>query len=227
MRKTFRASLLLAIVFISSIAKGQELKTAIDSLNYAIGVSLGSNLKDPNIPVNTEIIFRAIKDILGDKAIMNQQQCGESINSFFSNINAKKAEENAKIGKENKDKGEAFLLSNKSQPGVVVLPSGLQYVVIKEGTGEKPSTSDRVKVHYHGTTIDGKVFDSSVDRGEPATFGVTQVIRGWVEALQLMPAGSKWKVFVPENLAYGAQAPPAIGPNQVLVFDIELLEIVK
>ena len=109
----------------------------------------------------------------------------------------------------------------------MTLPSGLQYSVMKEGTGAKPASSDKVKVHYHGTLIDGSIFDSSVDRGQPAEFGVTQVIQGWVEALQLMPVGSKWKLVIPTNLAYGPQGPPSIGPNQTLIFEVELLEIVK
>jgi len=131
-------------------------------------------------------------------------------------------------GDKNKKAGEDFLAANGKKSGVITLPSGLQYEIIKTGTGPKPKAEDEVKCHYHGTTIDGKVFDSSVNRGEPASFGVNRVIPGWTEALQLMPVGSKWKLFIPSALAYGEQAPsPEIKSNSVLVFEVELLEIVK
>ena len=120
-----------------------------------------------------------------------------------------------------------FLAENKTKPGIVTTASGLQYQVLVAGTGEKPTSADRVKVHYQGSLLDGTVFDSSIKRGEPATFGVTQVISGWVEALQLMPVGSKWKLFIPSELAYGPQGPPSIGPDQLLIFEVELLEIVR
>ena len=127
----------------------------------------------------------------------------------------------------NKKAGEEFLMINKHKAGVVELPSGLQYEILKKGDGPKPTAADKVKCHYHGTLIDGRVFDSSVQRGEPAVFGVSQVIPGWVEALQLMPVGSKWRLFIPSNLAYGEHGAGSIEPNSTLVFDVELLEIVK
>ena len=150
---------------------------------------------------------------------MSPDQVNQILNEFFEGMQ-KKAEGN------NSELGKAFLADNKNKPGVTETASGLQYQVITEGTGPKPTAKNQVKVHYTGTLIDGTVFDSSVSRGEPATFGVTQVISGWVEGLQLMPKGSKYKFFIPSNLAYGAQgAGKAIGPNATLIFEVELLDI--
>lgn len=200
--------------------QGQELKTTTDSLSYAIGVDVANTFKRQNIAINAEVFAKAVQAALADKAVMTPEQCGEFIQNYFMNASMKTA-------KENKERGQAFLDKNKEVAGVVTLPSGLQYQVLQEGTGSRPVLEDEVKVHYSGRTLDGNEFDSSYKRGEPAQFGLTQVIKGWTEVLQLMPVGSKWKVFIPENLAYGAQAPPVIGPNQALVFEIELMEIVK
>jgi len=200
--------------------QGQELKTTNDSLSYAIGVDVATTFKKQNLAINAEVFARAIQATLADKPAMNPEQCNDFIRNYFMN-------ESMRSAKENKDKGQAFLNKNKEVAGVVTLPSGLQYQVIKEGTGARPTLDDQVKVHYSGETLDGNEFDSSVKRGEPVVFGLTQVIKGWTEVLQLMPVGSKWKVFIPEDLAYGLQAPPVIGPNQTLVFEIELLDIVK
>jgi FKBP-type peptidyl-prolyl cis-trans isomerase FklB len=197
------------------------LNTSLDSLSYAIGINIGENLRNQKINANPEILAMAIKDALAsNNGVMNSETCQAYIQSYFQKTTSK-------VGDENKMKGDAFLAKNKSQAGVMTLPSGLQYMVINEGTGSKPAETDKVKVHYHGTLIDGTIFDSSVDRGTPAEFGVTQVIKGWVEALQLMNTGAKWKLFIPSDLAYGPQGPPSIGPNQVLIFDVELIEIVK
>ncbi|MBX2954226.1 MAG: FKBP-type peptidyl-prolyl cis-trans isomerase [Leadbetterella sp.] len=200
--------------------QGQELKTTSDSLSYAIGVDVANTFKRQNIAINTEVFTRAVQAAMADKATMTAEQCGDFIRNYFMN-------ESMKTAKENKERGQAFLNKNKEAAGVVTLASGLQYQVLKEGTGAKPTLQDQVKVHYAGQTLDGNEFDSSIKRGEPVVFGLTQVIKGWTEVLQLMPAGSKWKVFIPEDLAYGPQGPPAIGPNQTLVFEIELLDIVK
>eukprot|EP01026_Neomeris_dumetosa_P039431 TRINITY_DN32356_c0_g2_i12.p2 TRINITY_DN32356_c0_g2~~TRINITY_DN32356_c0_g2_i12.p2 ORF type:complete len:191 (-),score=26.40 TRINITY_DN32356_c0_g2_i12:88-660(-) len=149
------------------------------------------------------------------------------VNTAMQEKRKKDQEEQAKIAEENLTKGAAFLEENKAKEGVVALESGLQYKVLKEGTGESPADTDRVKVHYTGTLIDGSKFDSSVDRGQPATFGVRQVIKGWTEALKLMKVGSKWQLFIPADLAYGETSRPKIPGNSVLVFDVELLEIVE
>ncbi len=197
----------------------ESMKNGIDSISYAIGMNIAGNLKQQNLKVNLAMITKAIDQILnGQTALMEANAADAYIQAYFQNESMKK-------GAANKEVGDKFLAENKSKAGVVTLPSGLQYLIMKEGTGEKPASTDKVKVHYHGTLLDGSVFDSSVNRGEPAEFGVTQVIQGWIEALQLMPVGSKWKLFIPSNLAYGPQGPPSIGPNQVLIFEVELLEI--
>jgi FKBP-type peptidyl-prolyl cis-trans isomerase FklB len=200
-------------------SSSETMKNGIDSISYAIGMNIAGNLKQQNLKVNLAMITKAIDQILnGQKALMDANAADAYIQAYFQNESMKK-------GAANKAIGDKYLAENKTKAGVVTLPSGLQYLIMKEGTGEKPASTDKVKVHYHGTLIDGSVFDSSVDRGEPAEFGVTQVIQGWIEALQLMPVGSKWKLFIPSNLAYGPQGPPSIGPNQVLIFEVELLEI--
>ncbi len=205
------------LIVTSLNVRGQELKTTKDSLSYAIGVDMGNMLKRQKIDIDPAVLARAIQATLADNPVMTQEQCTDFLTEYFMPADAK----------ENKAKGQAFLNENKKVAGVVTLPSGLQYQVLKEGTGQKPGLDDEVKVHYSGKTLDGNEFDSSYKRGEPAQFGLTGVIKGWTEVLQLMPVGSKWKVVIPENLAYGMQAPPVIGLNQTLVFEIELLEIVK
>ncbi len=200
---------------------GPVLKNTIDSLSYSIGLNIASNIKSQNLKVQPDLIAKAIEHVLGNKpTLMETAAANACIQSYFQN-------ESAKQGSANLKAGEKFLAENKTKAGVISLPSGLQYSVIKEGNGPKPAATDKVKVHYHGTLIDGTVFDSSVDRGQPIELGVSQVIQGWIEGLQLMPVGSKWKLYIPANLAYGPQGPPSIGPNQTLIFDVELLEIVK
>lgn len=205
-----------------------KLLTKQDSLSYAIGFAMASNLKQQNIKVNSTPFARATKDVFAGQALALDEPTIQTIlQNFQQDMQAKAAAERSKEGEANKVAGLKFLEENKKKEGIVTLPSGLQYQVLKEGTGAKPGPTDQVKTHYHGTLVDGKVFDSSVERGEPATFGVNQVIKGWTEALQLMPVGSKWKLFVPSELAYGEYGPPSIGPSQVLIFDVELLSIEK
>lgn len=202
-------------------SSSEGMKNGVDSISYAIGMNIAGNLKQQNLKVNSAMLAKAIDQVLGGQTtLMDPNAANAYIQGYFQNESMKK-------GAANKAVGDKFLAENKTKAGVVTLPSGLQYSIMKEGNGAKPASSDKVKVHYHGTLIDGSVFDSSVERGQPAEFGVTQVIQGWVEALQLMPVGSKWKLFIPSNLAYGPQGPPSIGPNQVLVFEVELLDIVK
>ena len=193
----------------------------MEKVSYALGMSLGNNLLQSGITaLDYTRLARGIQDVLeGRTPEMSYQEAQTAINNFF-------AELQRKAGQKNREEGQTFLAANAQRPEVVTLPSGLQYEVMREGTGAKPKPSDTVEVHYHGTLIDGTVFDSSVRRGTPATFGVTQVIPGWVEALQLMPVGSKWKLYIPSELAYGAQgAGGAIGPHTTLVFEVELLGI--
>jgi FKBP-type peptidyl-prolyl cis-trans isomerase FklB len=199
------------------------LKTPQDSLSYAIGLSVANFYKQMNITnINSSLVTRAINDVnKKGKTLMDDQQANACMSNYIQKTKAEKASGNKKIGLD-------FLAANKKKPGVVTLPSGLQYTIIKDGTGPKPALTDMVRVHYHGTLIDGKVFDSSVERGQPIELAVNGVIPGWTEALQLMPVGSKWKLFIPSNLAYGdQQAGPMITPGSTLVFDVELLDIVK
>lgn len=202
---------------------GTVLKTSSDSLSYAIGMSLANFYKQQGIKsVNTVLVDKAINDVLkAGKPALTDEQMNQCITGYLQKEKAAKASVAKKAG-------EAFLASNKSKPGVVTLPSGLQYQILKKGDGPIPVATDKVKCHYHGTLIDGTVFDSSVERGQPAEFPVNGVIQGWVEALQLMPVGSKWKLFIPSNLAYGDNAAgPKIPGGSTLVFEVELLEIVK
>ncbi|NNF01910.1 MAG: FKBP-type peptidyl-prolyl cis-trans isomerase [Bacteroidia bacterium] len=195
--------------------------TKADSLSYSLGMSIGSNLKQQPIDgFNGEAFKTGVMDAYkGKQTMMTEEESSQMLSAYFT----MKQQE---VKKENLEKGMAFLEENKKQEGVQVLPSGLQYKVVKKGEGPKPTTSDQVTTHYHGTLIDGTIFDSSVERGEPATFPVSGVIKGWTEALQLMNVGSKWQLFIPPDLAYGERgAGAAIGPNATLVFEVELISI--
>ena len=193
----------------------------MDKFSYAIGLGIGQNLLSMGAQgINVEDFAQAIADVLNRKeTAITHNEAREIVNKYF-------AELEAKMNAENIEKGKAFLAENAKKEGVVTLPSGLQYEVITEGNGKKPSATDRVKCHYEGTLIDGTLFDSSVKRGQPAVFGVNQVIKGWVEALQLMSEGAKWKLFIPSDLGYGAQgAGEMIPPHSTLVFEVELIEV--
>ncbi|MCC8197508.1 MAG: FKBP-type peptidyl-prolyl cis-trans isomerase [Tannerellaceae bacterium] len=195
----------------------------MDKVSYALGLSIGNNFQNSGINnLQVEDFVKGLKAVLEETTPeLSYDEAKEVINAYFTNLQKEKLELNKKAGAE-------FLNINKNKAGVVKLPSGLQYEILKKGDGAIPTASDKVKCHYHGTLINGTVFDSSVQRGEPAVFGVSQVIPGWVEALQLMPVGSKWRLFIPSELAYGEQgAGDAIEPNSTLVFDVELLDIVK
>lgn len=202
-----------------------KLSTAVDSVSYAIGVYNGSYFKKglgsfPGGEVNVDAMIVGLTQALkGDSTKMTPQQAELFMNTYFREAQTKES-------KKNKEEGEKFLAENKTKAGVFTTESGLQYQVITEGNGPKPTEKDRVKVHYTGTLLDGTKFDSSVDRGEPAEFGVTQVIKGWTEGLQLMPVGSKYIFWIPSELAYGErQAGANIKPNSTLKFEVELLEI--
>lgn len=186
----------------------------MDSLSYSVGVVLGKSLKQQGIDqVDAVSLARAIEDYLGGKDLaIDERSAGQNVNKYLQEKQA--------------GAGEAFLAENGKRPEVTTTASGLQYEVLKEGDGPQPNTDQKVTVHYHGTLIDGTVFDSSVERGRPASFGVTQVIQGWVEGLQLMSKGSKYKFYIPYNLAYGERgAPPKIQPYAALIFEVELLDI--
>ena len=195
----------------------------MDKVSYALGLSIGNNFENSGIKdLQVEDFVKGLTDVLsGNQPAITYDEAKEVINDYFMKLQKERLEINKKAGEE-------FLNINRHKAGVVELPSGLQYEVLKNGTGTKPTANDKVKCHYHGTLINGTVFDSSVQRGEPAVFGVSQVIPGWVEALQLMPVGSKWRLFIPSILAYGENgAGNLIEPNSTLIFDVELLDIVK
>jgi FKBP-type peptidyl-prolyl cis-trans isomerase FklB len=199
------------------------MKTQTDSVCYALGMSLANFYREQGMKtINAGLVNKAINDVIKNgKTLLTEEQMNMSISNYLQQLKAEKAAGNKKAG-------EAFLAANKTKPGVVTTASGLQYMIIKEGSGAKPTINDKVRCHYTGTLIDGTVFDSSVERGQPAEFPLNGVIRGWTEALQLMPVGSRWKLFLPSELAYGDnQAGPKIGPGSTLVFDVELLDIVK
>ncbi len=194
----------------------------MEKVSYALGLSLGNNLLSSGVTaLDYAKLAQGIQDVMEQNELsMSYEEAQAVINEFFQKLAAK-------VGEEAQSQGKAFLDENAKRAEVVTLASGLQYEIITKGEGATPKASDTVKVHYHGQLIDGTVFDSSVKRGEPASFGVTQVISGWVEALQLMPVGSKWKLFIPSDLAYGAQgAGQAIAPHSTLIFEVELLDII-
>jgi FKBP-type peptidyl-prolyl cis-trans isomerase FklB len=195
--------------------------------SYAIGLDLGNKLKSQSIDVDTSILVRGMNDgISGAKPAMTDEEMKTSLTALTTQIRAKQTAMLKELTEKNKAEGDAFLLDNRSKEGVVVLPSGLQYKILKAGDGPKPAASDSVVCNYKGTLIDGKEFDSSYKRGQPATFPVGGVIKGWTEALQLMPVGSKWQLFIPSDLAYGERGAGAdIQPDSTLIFEVELLSI--
>ena len=203
------------------------LKTQKDKISYAIGMNIGQSMKKDSLDLDPAIVSRGLNDALtGAKPLMTDEEAKTVMTEFRSEMMKKQQSAAQQAGDSNKQAGQQFLATNKTKEGVVTLPSGLQYKVLKDGTGPKPTASDTVVTNYRGTLIDGTEFDSSYKRGEPATFPVGQVIKGWIEALQLMPVGSKWQLFIPSDLAYGERSPGGeIGPNSTLIFDIELLSI--
>ena len=195
-------------------------------VSYAIGMMLGNNWKQQGLDIDPEIAAKAIKAVQsGGDTLLTTEQAQETLSSFQKEFRVKQQAKQAEAGVKNKAEGEAFLAKNKSQTGVTTLPDGLQYSVITAGAGPIPAASDIVSVNYRGTLIDGTEFDSSYKRGQPAQFPVGGVIHGWTEALQKMPTGSKWKLFIPAELAYGESGRPGIPPNSTLIFEVELLSI--
>ncbi len=195
--------------------------TEKDLFSYSLGLNIAESLIKQGLnEVTVEALQQGLEDLLlGNELQIDPVKGAQLLNDYFQKLQSQKLEKNVREGVE-------FLKANSSKAGVVTLPSGLQYHILKEGNGPKPKATDKVTTHYHGTLINGTVFDSSVDRGQPATFPVNGVIAGWIEALQLMPTGSKWKLFVPSDLAYGSRgASELIGPNTTLIFEVELLSI--
>jgi FKBP-type peptidyl-prolyl cis-trans isomerase FklB len=203
------------------------LKTPRDKASYAIGLNIGKGLHRDSVDIDPSILLRGLKDAMaGGKPLLTDDEVKAAMVAIQSDVRKRQEAKMAIAGDENKKVGDAFLAENKTKEGVVTLPSGLQYKILKQGTGPKPSATDSVVCNYKGTLIDNTEFDSSYKRGQSATFPVGQVIKGWTEVLQLMPVGSKWQVFVPSELGYGVRGAGAgIGPNATLIFEIELLSI--
>ena len=202
------------------------LKTQKDKFSYSLGMKMGENLHKQSVPVDPAILARGLRDgLAGGKTLLTDEQAQAAISEVQNDVRKKQQEKMQEAGAANKKDGEAFLAVNKGKEGVVTLPSGLQYKILKEGTGPKPAATDTVVCNYRGTLVNGTEFDSSYKRGQPASFPVTGVIKGWTEALQLMPVGSKWQLFIPSDLAYGEPGRSGIEPNSTLIFEVELLSI--
>ncbi len=223
MNKTIQLLILIFSINLSikSTMSAQKLNNEIDSVSYSLGVNIGENLKTQFPDINLKNFELAIKNVLDNQK--EPKISGADAQKVIQNYFQK---QQAKVSESVIEEGKKFLTENSKKDGVVTLESGLQYEIIKSGEGAKPTINDQVTTHYHGTLLDGTVFDSSVERGQPATFPVSGVIKGWTEALQLMTVGSKWKLFVPYDLAYGERgAGPKIGPYTTLIFEVELISI--
>ncbi len=215
----------IALLGLSTAAVADEIKLDTDQqkVSYVLGYQAGAQMRQQNMNVDFDTLTKAIKDGLDGAA---PRLTGEKAAAVMQKFQEDQRAQQAKIGEDNAKAGAAFLAENKAKPGVVTLENGLQYKIIKEGTGDTPKATDSVSVHYRGTLIDGKEFDSSYSRGEPTSFPVNRVIPGWTQVLQLMKEGAKWQAFIPSELAYGVQgAGSNIGPNATLIFDIELIKI--
>ena len=199
-----------------------------DSISYAIGFNIGTNLQDPSMKINFEMLIDGITDKTKGASKLTEDQVKKVLASFNQKMMKKRSDEQGVVSEKNKKAGEVFLNDNKKKQGVITLPSGLQYKVLQEGTGDSPRDSSIVKVNYKGTLIDGREFDSSYKRGEPAQFPLNQVIKGWTLGLQLMKVGAKYQFFIPSDLGYGDNgAGEMIQPGSTLIFEVELIEIVK
>ena len=227
MNSYLTATLLAGLFTIPAFAQDKpDLKDPKQRASYSIGANLGANFKRQDVDIDTKALAAGIADAIAGKTQLTDAEMRETLNAFQKQAMSKMEAKQKVDGEKNVKEGEVFLAANGKKDGVKALPSGLQYKVIKTGAGKSPKATDTVKVHYHGTLTDGTVFDSSVERGEPATFPVNGVIPGWIEALQLMKEGDKWQLVIPPKLAYGERgAGGKIGPNSVLVFDVELLSI--
>jgi FKBP-type peptidyl-prolyl cis-trans isomerase FklB len=237
----FRSLLALALVvsflptaYGQAPADGAVPKTLKERVSYVVGQQIGRQLKSDSMEVEPDLVIRGLRDALsGAKSALTDDEMDATFREFQKEMMAKEAAkalaanpELKAAAEKNAAEGKAFLDANAKKEGVTALPSGLQYKVLKAGTGPSPKATDTVQTHYKGTLLDGRVFDSSYDRGQPAVFGVNQVIAGWTEALQKMKAGDKWELYIPSDLAYGLRgSPPSIGPNSTLVFEVELIAV--
>jgi FKBP-type peptidyl-prolyl cis-trans isomerase FklB len=219
----------MIIGLVSVVAYGADdltLKTEKEKISYVLGVQLGNDVRRQGVDIEPDIMMRGLKDSLsGAKYLLTDQQMSDTMAAFQKAMTSKRAEVMKQAAEKNKKEGDAFLAANKKKEGVVTLPDGLQYKIIKEGKGPMPKINDTVTVNYRGMLVDGTEFDSSYRRSEPLSFPVKGVVKGWTEALQMMKVGSKWQLFIPPELGYGEQGGGPIGPNATLIFDIELLSI--
>ncbi len=230
MRHTLLAVVAITFLGTSTFAFSKDtLDTDREKASYMVGMQIGGSLQQIKDEVDLPLVIQAIETTLaGGTPLLSEEEAGEVQKNFAERLQAKHAAEQQAVATRNKQEGDAFLAENKGKKGVQSTASGLQYQVVTQGKGAKPAATDRVKVHYTGTLLDGTKFDSSVDRGQPAEFALNQVIPGWTEGLQLMPVGSKYTFWIPSDLAYGDRGTPGpIGPNATLKFEVELLEIVK
>ena len=235
--KSAQALLATLVVFITAAALAAEdkpatvakpaLETTVQKVSYVIGIDLGRNFKGQGIEVDMNLLSQGIRDgMAGGQALLTDDEMREVMTMFQREMMARQEDQMKVLGGKNQADAKKFFAENKGKPGVVTLPSGLQYKVIQAGTGRTPKPTDTVTAHYRGTLLDGTEFDSSYRRGEPAAFPVSGVIGGWTEALQLMKVGAKWQLFIPADLAYGPRGgPPVIGPNAALIFEVELVSI--
>ncbi|MDH4230700.1 MAG: FKBP-type peptidyl-prolyl cis-trans isomerase [Nitrospirota bacterium] len=223
-------SVILGVVLLAGQATAEEkaaLQTQKEKQSYSMGADIGKRLKSQAIDIDADSFVLGLKDALsGGKTLMTEEEVRETLMALQKELMEKQAERTKMLGEKNKKEAEAFLEENKKKEGVITLPSGLQYKVIKEGTGKQPSADSTVETNYRGALIDGTEFDSSYKRGQAATFPVNGVIKGWTEALQLMKEGAKWELYVPADLAYGERgAGNVIGPNAALIFEVELISV--
>ncbi len=201
-------------------------RTSKEKISYIVGVQLGNDMKRESIELDPAFVAKGLEDLLlGHKLLIGDKEAKEFVTTYQKEKAARFAEQKRKVSEKNKEEGTAFLAENKKKEGVITLPSGLQFKVLKEGSGRTPQPADTVVTHFKGTLIDGTEFDSSYRRNEPATFRVNAIIPGWTQALQLMKQGSKWQLFVPPDLAYGEQGAGPVGPNATLIFEVELVAV--
>jgi FKBP-type peptidyl-prolyl cis-trans isomerase FklB len=215
-------------VFAAHAEEKLDLNQSKQRISYSIGSNIGSSFKQQDLELDPKALAAGISDAMTGKPALTEAEIRQTLEQFQTELKSKMEVKQKALGEKNIKEGESFLAENSKKDGVKTTSTGLQYKAMKTGTGKSPKATDTVKVHYHGTLIDGTVFDSSVDRGEPVTFALNEVIPGWTEALQLMKEGDKWKLFIPSKLAYGSRsASEKIGPNSALVFEVELLSIEK
>ena len=225
-----RSRLALTILFMlaTGSAIAQDVNTEKGKLSYAVGWDIGADIKRRSTEFDVESVIAAIRDIVAEKEPkVSSEEMRTLLTALQEKVRAEQVEQFRALSEENQAKSEAFLLSNKSKTGIVALPSGVQYRVIEEGEGARPGLESKVSVHYRGSKLDGREFDSSFARGTPEEFTVNAVLKGWQEVLPLMKSGSTWQIFVPPELAFGTRGNPPVGPNEALMFDLKLVEILQ